>query len=345
MALLAIVILNWNGRPFLERFLPIVESRSKRDDTIIVVADNGSTDSSVAYLKEHHPEVRIIVFDKNHGFTGGYNKALAQVDAEYFLLLNSDVEVTEGWLDPLLEHMQNNRQTGICMPKIRSAYNHSMFEYAGAAGGFIDYLGYPFCRGRILSNIEEDKGQYDNSIEIFWASGAAMMIRSSLYKELGGLDERFFAHMEEIDLCWRAKLLGNQVWVIPQSVVYHVGGGTLPNNSPHKLYLNFRNNLIMLYKNLPLSSITPVIVTRMIMDGAAAAVYLCRFRFSYLKSVFRAHMDFWKILPTLERSKVKVKGVKSGRTRVSGVYKGSIVLKFFLTLRKITYFRIGADIS
>jgi len=345
MALTAIVILNWNGRHYLERFLRVVESRSKREDTVVVVADNGSTDSSVAYLRESHPNVRVIEFETNYGFTGGYNRALEQVDADYYLLLNSDVEVTEGWLDPLINEMQENPEIGVCMPRIRSAYNTESFEYAGACGGFIDYLGYPFCRGRILSNIEVDRGQYDDSIEIFWASGAAMMIRSSLYRELGGFDEHFFAHMEEIDLCWRAKLRGSQVWVVPQSIVFHVGGGTLPNNSPHKLYLNFRNNLMMLYKNLPAASVALIIFVRMLLDGAAALVYLFQFRFHYVTSVFKAHRDFWRILPTLERSKISVNRKISGMARVSGVYRGSIVLRFFLSFQKLTYFKIGADIS
>lgn len=345
MSLTAIVILNWNGRHYLERFLPIVESCSTREDVFIVVADNGSTDFSVEYLKENHKNIKVIEFETNLGFTGGYNRALKNVEADYFLLLNSDIEVTPGWLDPLIKEMDENPDVGICMPKIRSAYNPDSFEYAGACGGFIDYLGYPFCRGRILSNIESDGGQYDSSIEIFWASGAAMMIRSSLYMELGGFDERFFAHMEEIDLCWRAKLKGSQVWVFPESVIYHVGGGTLPNNSPHKLYLNFRNNLMMLYKNLPSGSLAFVIPARMIMDGAAAVVYLLQFKLNYFKSVIKAHKDFWKVLPFIERTKVTVNGRTSGRARVSGVYKGSIVLHFFLSFKRLTYFKVGADIS
>ncbi len=345
MTTIAIVILNWNGRHYLERFLPIVEERSKRQDTMVVVADNGSTDLSVDYLKKHHPNVRLIEFDRNWGFTGGYNRALEQIDAEYFVLLNSDVEVTEGWLDPLVAHFQNHSDTGICMPKILSAYNHQMFEYAGASGGFIDFFGYPFCRGRILTNIEEDRGQYNDSIEIFWASGAAMMIRSSLYRQLGGFDEHFFAHMEEIDLCWRAKLAGNHVWVVPQSVVYHVGGGTLPNNSPQKLYFNFRNNLMMLYKNLPSNCLVPVIITRMIFDGGSAIVYLLQLKFSYLRSVLKAHVDFWRSLLSLQRSSISVEGYKRGKVRISGVYRGSIVIRFFLSFKKLTYFKIGAAIT
>ncbi|MBR5100524.1 MAG: glycosyltransferase family 2 protein, partial [Bacteroidales bacterium] len=247
----AVVILNWNGLKMLQTYLPLLEQRTTCCGAFIVVADNGSTDGSVEWLQEHHPQIRLICFDQNHGFTGGYNRALREIDADYYVLLNSDVEVTDGWLEPLVGFLEENPDAGICQPKVLSVAERNRFEYAGAAGGFIDRFGYPFCRGRILSNLELDKGQYDEPEECFWATGACMVVRSALYHHLSGLDESFFAHMEEIDFCWRAKLLGYQVWCVPASTVYHVGGGTLPNNSPRKLYFNYRNNLLMLYKNLP----------------------------------------------------------------------------------------------
>jgi GT2 family glycosyltransferase len=336
---LAIVILNWNGKHFLERFLPILEKRSRTPGVFIVIADNGSTDGSVEYLSESHPNIRLIRFEENYGFTGGYNRALSEIEADCFLLLNSDVEVTKGWLDPLMRAMSINPEIGICMPKIRSAYSTHTFEYAGASGGFIDFFGYPFCRGRILSGIERDEGQYDQSMEIFWASGAAMLIRSKLFRELGGFDDRFFAHMEEIDLCWRAKQNGWQVWVFPESVVYHVGGGTLPNNSPKKLYLNYRNNLIMLYKNLPETRLYLTFLIRMFMDLMAVIIFLITFRFNYFSAVCKAYADFVRLKRDIHRDSTKV------NKSVSGVYRGSIILSFFLRGSKLRFFHIGADIS
>lgn len=336
---LAIVILNWNGKHFLEKFLPLLEKRSRIPGAFIVIADNNSKDGSCIYVRENHPEVMLIELDSNYGFTGGYNRALSYVKADYYLLLNSDVEVTRGWLDPLVKAMNANPKMGICMPKIRSAYSTNSFEYAGASGGFIDYMGYPFCRGRILSSLERDEGQYDQPVEIFWASGAAMMIRSSLFWELGGFDDRFFAHMEEIDLCWRAKQLGWQVWVIPESMVYHVGGGTLPNNSPGKLYLNFRNNLIMLYKNLPETRLYITFIIRLMMDAAAAAIFLISFRFAYFNSVIRAYRDFFRQKPAIKRDSRMV------NKKLSGIYRGSIVLSFFLRGTRLRFFDIGADIT
>ncbi|MFA5848906.1 MAG: glycosyltransferase family 2 protein [Bacteroidales bacterium] len=339
MSTTAIVILNWNGKHFLERFLRLLELRSEIPGVSIVIADNGSTDESVDYIKKEHPNIRIIEFETNLGFTGGYNRALSQVEADYFLLLNSDVEVTNGWLQPLIKNMDSSPSVGICMPTIRSAYDHDFFEYAGACGGFLDVLGFPFCRGRILSNIEKDRMQYNQAIEVFWASGAAMMIRSELYRSLGGFDELFFAHMEEIDLCWRAKLAGWQVWVYPESFVYHVGGGTLPNNSPHKLYLNYRNNLLMLYKNLPTGRRTLVILTRLILDGISAIAYLLQGKASYVASVFKAHTHFYRM-----RSKIKKSEVPLNR-KISGIYKGSIVFSFFWSGKKLRYMDIGPDIT
>ena len=233
----AIVILNWNGRQHLEQFMPSVVEHTPAT-TEIVVADNGSTDNSVEFLREHYPTVRVITLPTNYGFAEGYNRALAEVDAEYFVLLNSDVEVTAGWLEPLVATLTNNRNVAAVAPKLRSYGYRDRFEYAGAAGGFIDFLGYPFCRGRILSTVEQDCGQYDTPRDVFWASGAAFCCRADLFRILGGFDGDFFAHMEEIDLCWRMQLAGYRIMVEPRSVVYHLGGGTLPNESPQKLYLN-----------------------------------------------------------------------------------------------------------
>jgi len=259
----------------------------------VIIADNGSTDDSVAFLRAHFPRLRLILFEQNLGYTGGYNRALQQIEAKYYILLNSDIQVEPDWLEPLVSFMESHPLVGACMPKIRSLSQPDHFEYAGACGGFIDRLGYPFCRGRILSHIERDKGQYDTPIEIFWASGACLMIRSQLFHELGGFDERFFAHMEEIDLCWRAQLTGHQVWVIPQSRIFHVGGGTLPNDSPRKLYLNYRNNLWMLHKNLPARGRLYILTFRALLDFLSAFVYLIQGKFALFTAVFRAYRHFW----------------------------------------------------
>ena len=242
----AVVILNWNTEDFLRKYLPgLINSVSSIDGAEVIVADNDSSDSSLELMKTLFPSVRTIELEKNFGFTGGYNKAFEQIDCEYFVLINSDIEVPENWLQPLIEWMDNHPDCGACAPKLHSWYQRDKFEYAGAAGGYIDKFGYPFCRGRIMKRLETDRGQYDTVENVFWATGACLMVRSSVYRKLGGLDNRFFAHMEEIDLCWRMQLEGWKVTVIPQSVVYHVGGGTLPASSPYKLYLNYRNNLLM----------------------------------------------------------------------------------------------------
>ena len=259
---IAVVILNWNGCDMLRSFLPSVVRFSEVDGAVVYVADNGSTDAPVAMLRREFPSVHLILLEENHGFADGYNLALKQVEAEYVVLLNSDVEVTEHWLVPLAEYMDAYPETAACQPKIRSWRNKGQFEYAGAAGGFIDRYGYPFCRGRIMGVVEEDKGQYDTVIPIFWATGAALFIRLADYREAGGLDGRFFAHMEEIDLCWRLRARGRQLACIPQSVVFHVGGATLKKENPRKTFLNFRNNLVMLYKNLPQEDLASVMRVR-----------------------------------------------------------------------------------
>ena len=265
----AIVILNWNGEAMLRRFLPTV-LRYSCDEAEVWVADNASTDSSVQLLREHFPSVKLILLEKNYGFAEGYNKALAQIEAEYFVLLNSDVEVTHHWLTPLVEYMNTHLDVAACQPKLLSEANHDYFEYAGASGGFIDRYGYPFCRGRIFNTVEEDNGQYNYNIDILWATGACLLIRSTDYRALNGLDGRFFAHNEEIDLCWRLRQRGRRIVCIPESEVYHVGGGTLPKSNPMKTFLNFRNNLTMLYKNLPDAELKSVMRMRCVLDYVAA---------------------------------------------------------------------------
>ena len=334
----AVVILNWNGLNMLQTYLPTLIARTRCPGAFIVVADNGSTDGSVDWLQAHHPEIRTIRFDQNYGFTGGYNRALREVDADYYVLLNSDIEVGEKWLEPLVGFMEEHPEVGICQPKVLSMAERDRFEYAGAAGGFIDHFGYPFCRGRILSNLEKDQGQYDEPVECFWATGACMMVRSALYHHLGGLDELFFAHMEEIDFCWRAKMLGYQVWCVPASTVWHVGGGTLPNNSPRKLYFNYRNNLLMLYKNLPERRRRRTIFVRMCLDGASALVYLVTGRSSFFKAVWQAHRDYRRLRRDEEPSPF------SDERNNIGLYPGSIVLRFFLSRGRLRWSDIERDL-
>jgi len=284
----AIVILNWNGIKYLRRFLPSVLA-TRYTNYEVIVADNGSTDESLEYLHQYHPEVRIIALPSNGGFSKGYNDALKQVQADYYVLLNSDVEVEPGWLSPVIDLMESDAGIGACQPKILTERHRNLFEYAGAAGGWIDYLGYPFARGRIFDVCEEDHGQYDEVVPVFWASGAAMFVRATVYHACGGLDEYFFAHMEEIDLCWRMQLAGYRIMVCPQSVVYHVGGGTLPKGNARKVYLNFRNNLIMLCKNLPLGQLLWKLPARWMLDIATAAKALLSGDRVYCRAVLKAH--------------------------------------------------------
>lgn len=303
----AIVILNWNGGKMLRRYLPSVVRTASAfggggsgDSAFVVVADNGSTDDSLAILKNEFPQVRTIRFFRNWGFTGGYNRALQQVDADYYIILNDDVAVEDGWIEPLFEFMEENPEAGACQPKMLADTDRTSFEYAGACGGFIDRFGYPFCRGRILSNLEKDNGQYDEPMETFWATGACMMIRSSLFHHLGGFDDRFFAHMEEIDLCWRTQLSGYKVTVVPQSMVWHLGGGTLSPDSPFKLQLNYRNNLLMMRNNLPATigrcRASARIFFRMCLDGGSALVYLLGGKKEFFKAVVTAHRQYRKLV-------------------------------------------------
>ena len=293
MTKLAIVILNWNGQKFLEQFLPTLVGFLP-DYAEIVVADNASTDDSVEFLKNSYPSIRLIENSKNEGFAKGYNLALRQVEAQYYCLLNSDIEVTEHWIEPVVEMMDGNEKIAAVQPKLLSYHQRGVFEYAGAAGGFVDKYGYPFCRGRVFSNLEKDNGQYDTEMDIFWATGAALFVRSDVYRTMGGLDDDFFAHMEEIDFCWRLKNAGYKIKFCPQSVVYHIGGGTLPKNNSYKTYLNFRNNLFLLLKNLPDERLAKTFVIRFFMDIMAAGSFLLQGHVKDFFAVFRAVRDFYK---------------------------------------------------
>ena len=295
---ISIVILNWNGSGFLKRFLPSVVDHSSGIADIIV-ADNGSSDDSRIVVETLFPSVTYLQLDQNFGFAAGYNKALQLIKNEFFVLLNSDVEVTAGWLDPMLRLMETDPTLGAIQPKILSLDRPSEFEYAGAAGGFIDMFGYPFCRGRILQEVEKDLGQYDDCLNVSWASGACMMVRSSVWQECGGFDVDFWAHMEEIDLCWRMHHLGFSVKFCPESVVYHLGGGTLNYHHPMKIYLNFRNNLYLLFKNLPLGQLLVILPSRMILDGLAAFTFVFKGEFGAFGKVLTAHLKFYGQLPLL----------------------------------------------
>jgi len=324
----AIVILNWNGKTWLEKFLPSVVKYSSNSDYEIIVADNGSSDDSIAFLEQNYSNVRIIKLDKNYGFTGGYNKALKQVDAKYFVLLNSDIEVTENWLDILVQEMEKDENIAACQPKILAYNNKSHFEYAGASGGFIDKYGFPFCRGRIFFTAEEDNKQYDDNIEVFWATGACLMVRAELYLKYGGLDEQFFAHMEEIDLCWRFKNLGFKIKVFPKSIVYHVGGATLSKENPRKTYLNFRNNLALLFKNLPFPNNIFVVFQRLVLDGLAGIQFLLKGKFKDFFAIIKAHFVFYYWLPDLLKKRKLIQNKKK-LSELTGTYNKSIVFEYF----------------
>ncbi len=321
----AVVILNWNGAHLLEQYLPSVIQFS--GDARIVVADNASTDNSIRILKEHFPEVDIIRNEENGGFAKGYNDALEKIGSKYYVLLNSDVKVTENWLTPLLSVMQ---ETGVaaCQPKIKSLRNPDSFEHAGASGGFLDKNYFPFCRGRIFSKVEADTGQYDHAREVFWASGAAMMIEAEVYHEVGGMDEDFFAHMEEIDMCWRIKQLGYRIMVEPLSVVYHLGGATLEYTSPRKIYLNFRNSLEMIVKNHE-GSLFPKMFNRLCHDGLAGTMFLLKAQFGQFWAVFRAHMYMYR---NIRKMLKKRRALQLKRTKMNyvGIYRGNIVWNAYI---------------
>ncbi|NKI32430.1 glycosyltransferase family 2 protein [Croceivirga thetidis] len=288
---IAIVILNWNGVTLLKEYLPSVVALSNNAD--IWVIDNASSDDSISFLKENYPQINIAELAKNYGFAGGYNRGLKQIKADIYCLLNSDVKVSEDWLQPIMELFQNRTDISIIQPKILDLKKPEYFEYAGAAGGFIDLLGYPFCRGRIFQSIEKDEGQYNDEIDIFWATGACMFIRTDVFKKLGGFDEDYFAHQEEVDLCWRAQNKGHKIRYCGESKVYHLGGSTLSNMNPKKTFLNFRNSLYSITKNLPASKAFPIIFARLILDGIAAARFLLQLKPLHCLAVLRAHFSFY----------------------------------------------------
>ena len=320
----AVIILNWNGKKYLEMFLArVVETCKGVAD--VIVADNCSDDGSVDFLKKTFHEVRIIQNPENGGFAKGYNQALEQVDAEFYVLLNSDIEVTDGWIEPVIELMESDEQIAACQPKVLSYYEKDKFEYAGAAGGFIDMYGYPFCRGRIFQSIEEDHGQYDDNTEVFWATGACMFIRSKYFHNIGGFDNDFFAHMEEIDICWRLKHEGFKIMYCGASKIYHIGGGSLNKSSARKTYLNMRNNATMMYKNLPRKQLYPVFFFRFILDFAAAMKFLIDGGFKHFVAVSRAHIGFY-----FSYKKNRSKRKQINHQKVSLIYQGNIVFDHFI---------------
>lgn len=323
----SVVILNWNGEEFLRRFLPSVIRYSTGCD--IVVADNGSSDGSLALLESSFSEVRVVKLDKNYGFAEGYNRAIEQVDSEIIVLLNSDVLVSEDWIAPLITFLDKNQEVAAVMPKILSESRPDEFEHAGAAGGYIDLWGFPFCRGRIGSTVERDSGQYDEPAKIFWASGAALVIRREAYIKAGGLDGHFFAHMEEIDLAWRLQSLGWQLAVVPESKVWHVGGGALPYESPRKLFLNFRNSLYMLFKNLPTRLLIPILFTRMSIDGFIAMGYLLTGKVRKFRAIISAHLIFYRMLPWLKDSRRK-----QLQSMPAAIYRGSILARYLFVSKR-----------
>lgn len=325
---LAIVILNWNGRKFLEKFLPTL-IRYNAGYAEIIIADNASTDDSLLFLSKNYPEIRVIINRENGGFSKGYNDALRLIDAEYYCLLNSDIEVSENWIDPIINMLDRDPSIAAAQPKLRDYKKKEYFEYAGACGGFIDKLGYPFCRGRLFEMVEKDDLQYEEPMDVFWATGAALFVRREIYHQLGGLDEDFFAHMEEIDFCWRIKNQGYRIVVVPQSIVYHVGGGTLPKNNSLKTYLNFRNNLLLLQKNLPDNQIFFTFFLRFFLDNLAALVFLLKGQPKDFIAVYKAFFTFLKM-----RKKAKAKRVSIQYDAYKETYPRSIVFLHYILRKK-----------
>ncbi len=325
----SVIILNWNGKLFLEQFMPSVYN-SSYPNLEIVLGDNASTDDSVSFIQEHFPTVKVIINDRNYGFAEGYNRVLTHVEADYLVLLNSDVEVSTSWIEPVIRLMESDPNIAAAQPKLRSYYEKGMFEYAGAAGGFLDKYGYPFCRGRIFDTVEKDIGQYDFSSEIFWASGAALFIKKHYWDEMGGFDAGFFAHMEEIDLCWRLKNRGHKIMYCAESVVYHVGAGTLNKDNPNKTYLNFRNNLAMLRKNLHPALALLIIITRFWLDFFTLLHFLFNGKFAHALSISKAHVDFLLHIP---RNSSKT---EKDRTNFNskGMLNTSIVWQYFVKKKK-----------
>lgn len=328
----AVVILNYNGRHFLERFLPSVVAHS--DGAVIIVADNGSTDDSLDWMTRQYPAVRQIALGQNHGFCGGYNRALAQVEARYYVLLNSDIEVRPGWLGPLIGLMEARPEVGACQPKMLCHHDPHLLEYAGAAGGWIDRWGYPFAQGRLFDTLEVDEGRYRGAYPVAWASGAALCIRAECYRQLGGLEESFFAHFEEIDLCWRLWNAGHQVWAVTDSEVLHVGGGTLHKSNPRKTFLNFRNGLAFLYRHTPAHRLWRTIWVRLCLDGLAGIQFVAKGRIADCLAIIRAHWAFYAWLPALQRYRRQHPNTRDDHP---GMYQGSIVWDYFVRGRRFFY--------
>ena len=328
---ISVVILNWNGSAMLQRFLPSVIRYSEEAE--IIVADNGSTDHSIDILREKFPSVRILPFRENYGFAEGYNRAIQQIETPYVLLLNDDVEVTPHWLQPLLAFMNHQPEVAACQPKILSETQRELFEYAGACGGFIDHLGYPYCRGRIFNHVEKDRGQYDQVCPIFWATGAALLVRTDVFRKEGGLDKRFFAHMEEIDFCWRLRSRNYGIYCIPQSTVYHVGGGTLPKSHPRKTFLNFRNNLLMLYKNLPEERLNFTLRIRYLLDLIAALKMLLSGQAKESMAIVKALRTFFKIRHDFDRQREE--NLRKQQLKdIPEMHNESLLVAFYLKKKK-----------
>lgn len=325
---IAVIILNWNGEALLREFLPKVIATTDSTLADVIVADNGSTDGSVSLLEQEFPQVKLLKFTENYGFAEGYNRAIEQTGYKYTILLNSDVATSDNWLAPLYEYMEAHLEVGACQPKLLSYRDPEMFEYAGASGGFIDKNGYPYCRGRLFATVEKDNHQYDDIISVFWATGAALMVRSEVYLSVGGLDKDFFAHMEEIDLCWRILLAGYDIKVIPQSVAYHLGGGSLPASNPRKTYLNFRNNLLLLHKNLPDSTRSRKLFVRRLYDTIAWAKFMMTFDLKNANAILKAHNDFRR----MRRAYTSHPDVDLLDTRTDT--RRNIILDYYLRQRK-----------
>lgn len=317
----AIVILNYNGRHYLEKFLPTVLRHSAGHE--IWVADNASTDGSMEWLRANHAEVKTLKIKENKGYAGGYNEALQQIPAAYYILLNSDIEVTDNWIEPVIRFMESDERIAACQPKIRAYDLPTHFEYAGAAGGYMDYLGYPFCRGRIFDTREADTGQYDDEKDVFWATGACLFVRAAAFHQAGGFDERFFAHMEEIDLCWRLLDLGHRITYCGKSTVFHVGGGTLHKSNPRKTFLNYRNNLIMLYKNLPKGRRWKTIFFRLVLDGMSSVRFMSTGAWPDVLAIIRAHFAFYAMIPSLTKGSKRM-------TYRAPLYYRSVVYEYFV---------------
>ncbi|MCF8225462.1 MAG: glycosyltransferase family 2 protein [Bacteroidales bacterium] len=330
---ISIVILNWNGKEYLERFLPSLEANSDEPGVEIIVADNNSADDSLDFLKEHYKKIKIIRLEKNYGFAGGYNRALEQVNSKYFLLLNSDIEVSRNWLKPLHELLEKNDNFAACSPVLLDYNNRNSYEYAGAAGGYIDKFGYTFCRGRIFNSTEPVNDTYKDPMEVFWITGACMLIRADVFKKSGGFDDHFFAHMEEVDLCWRLKNKGYRFAVVPESRVYHVGGGTLPKHNPYKTFLNFRNNLFLIYKNAPEKLVKRIIKIRLVLDFISSLMYIATFNFKDAGSIWTAHRAF-------RSEKTRYRNFReTNRSAIVNadhpeIYTKSVVFDYFIAGRK-----------